>query len=144
MVRAMLRTLVVAVIAVVLFARPGSAPAHGKHKGKLECALASEPKKKLPIKGPAVRLVDPIKCTISTTAAEPHKVSLQTRWEDEGKKTGPKHDGEVAADKPLEVALEPDKDFNGCASFTVEAKLLDDGGKVVWKSSIVQRQECVD
>jgi hypothetical protein len=144
MVGAMLRILVMAAVATALFARPGSAPAHGKHKAKLECVLASEPKKKLPIKGRGVRLVDPIKCTISTTAPESHKVSLQTQWEDEGKKTGPKHDGEVVADKPLEVALELDKDFTDCVEFVVEARLLDDAGKVVWKTSLKQRQECVD
>lgn len=139
----MVRTVLVAVVAVVLV-RPGSAPAHGKHKGKLACALASDPKEKLPIKGRGVRLTDPIKCTISTSAAEPHKVSLQTRWTDEGKKTGPEHGGEVTADKPLEVVLELDKDFTDCVDFVVEARLLDEGGKIMWKGNIKQKQECLD
>ena len=139
----MFRTVLVAVVALVLVLS-GSAPARGKQEGKLECALASEPKKKLPIKGRGVRLMDPIKCTISTSAAGSHKVSLQTRWNDEGKKTGPEHSGDVMADKPLEVALELDKDFSDCADFVVEAKLLDEGGKILWKGNIKQRQECLD
>lgn len=140
----MLRISFIALIAAAWLARPGLAPAHGKHKGKLECVLASEPKKKLPIKGRAVRLLDPVKCTISTSAAEPHKASVQTRWEDEGKKTGPKHDGEVKAGHPLEIALEVDKDFTDCVDFVIDAALLDEAGKIVWKGKISQRQQCDD
>ena len=140
----MLKISLLALVAAVWLARPGSAPAHGKHKAKLDCVLASDPKTKLPIKGRGVRLVDPVKCTISTSAAEPHRASVQTRWDDEGKKTGRKHEGEVKAGKPLEIALELDKDFTDCVDFVVDARLLDEGGKIVWKGKITQRQECSD
>ena len=77
-------------------------------------------------------------------AAEAHKASVQTRREDEGKKTGPKHDGEVKAGQPFEIALEVDKDFTDCVNFVIDAALLDEAGKTVWKKKISQRQQCDD
>jgi hypothetical protein len=123
-----------------------------KPRGKLACEVTEEDGKKLKVPSKHLRLEESqVVCSLSVADSDAAGTAqVQTSWTDideKGarlKRQGENLTGPVAGKKPFQATLVPDRDFESCLDFTIEARILDDKGKPSWKKSVRVTQFCPD